>query len=175
MTLFPRVKKFFEGGIIMKTFKHMGAMLLTVLLGLCCIVAGCAKDPETSKEPETQVLYTLREGYENGWISKEVLQNIAEMYNAEKSASAALDKAIEGRMEQAIRGSYVSVNRVIDEDVLALDRYFGCFDGFYVASFVEDWGTELWADENSTKIGGVEFLHGESGSNSNLPYLWKEA
>ena len=158
MTLFPRVKKFFEGGIIMKTFKHMGAMLLTVLLGLCCIVAGCAKDPETSKEPETQVLYTLREGYENGWISKEVLQNIAEMYNAEKSASAALDKAIEGRMEQAIRGSYVSVNRVIDEDVLALD-----------------WGTELWADENSTKIGGVEFLHGESGSNSNLPYLWKEA
>ena len=152
-------------------------VILVMVLGILC---ACDKDDDNFRnpmngEPTSGEFYSLQIAYDNGWISKGDLRNIAYHYAGDaqkKGFKPAPITPLSQEMELSIKES--RLQEIIDRhpntvaDEITIDGYFGTYDGF-VAIFLGGDYSYYYAVTTTINIGGIEFTY----PNSREIIVWK--
>lgn len=97
----------------------------------------------------TGKFYSLRDAYNNGFITKEELQTIADMHNNGQgrsevdSLSFTVKKSIESSWARGLRKKY---DRDIKARDVAVGYYYGEYNGYYVCILIDGYHTDEFMD-----------------------------
>ena len=164
--------------------KRLTKLICVVLALVTCggIMCACNKNDDDFRnlrngEPEAGEFYTLQEAYDNGWLSKGDLRNIAyhKTGDGQRKGFKPTPKSPEilsAETELAIKQDWAnSLRKQGTENAVADDvtihHYYGMYDGL-VAIFITS-RSAMYLDVIVEKnIGGVKFTYG----NSNQILVW---
>ena len=142
--------------------------LIVVLIMCVGVMCACNKDDDfrnpRNGEPEAGKFYTLQQAYDNGWLSKGDLRNIASYYNDGKDFPEKLDVDTENRIKNAKAESLRNdeAHPILEakaEDFKIL-RYYGTYDDLIVIILNDPYSEAPAVIVNYwEKIGGVKFHH----------------
>ncbi len=156
-----------------------------LLLIICIsVLFACNKDDnfrnERNGEPEAGAFYSLQTAYDNGWICRNDLRNIAyhRTGDAQKKGfvpTAKNPEVLSAETELAIKEAYIrdlreNYNDTVDInlDGVSIDAYYGEYEGFIAIMISGYYGyMDVITEDN---VGGVKFIY----SNSNTMSLWKQ-
>ena len=145
-------------------------VILVMTLGILC---ACDKDDDNFRnpkngEPTSGEFYSLQTAYDNGWISKGDLRNIAYYYAGDaqkKGFKPTPITPLSSETELAIKES--RLQEIIDRhpntvaDEITIDDYFGTYNGF-VAIFLGGDYSYYYAANMTINIAGIEFFYHSS-------------
>ena len=149
---------------------------LTIVLIMCAgILCACNNDDDfrnaRNGEPEAGEFYTLQEAYDNGWLSKGDLRNIAYYLSGSgqrkgfkptpkdpEELSAATELAVKEDWAKYLREKGTE-NAVADG--VMIKNYFGTYDGL-VAVFVYDSYSGYSCAMVEKSVGGVKYTYYDS-------------
>lgn len=148
--------------IVKKAYLILGLILISFI----CL--GCSYSRGTGK------FYKLVEAYENNFITRDDLLNIAYYYNDEKNIndpdftpkSVSMDE-LDKRTITEIK--YTHLNRIIEEAPTAsiegihIHKYFGSYNDYVVLLIIDDFTFADIICIDEYEIDGVKFLHFKDG------------
>ena len=157
-------------------------VLIICLTGLALIMTACNNDDDfrnpRNGEPEAGEFYTLQQAYDNGWLSKGDLRNIAyhKTGDGQRKGFKPTPKnpeTLSAETELALKEDWA--NRLRDTgtenavaDGVTIHYYYGTYDGL-VAIFVSDRYSKHFQVINEENIDGVKFKY----TDSNEILVWK--
>lgn len=143
----------------------------TLTLVLCCFtLCACDDDDKPNVDAVDGEFYTLQEAYDNGWLSKTDLYNIAYHLMGTKPVgfTPKEKEPLPIEDERLLKSDYASrfVEDGITADDVSIHGYYGQYNGL-VAVIVEEVHMDVITNEI---VGGVKFTY----PNSNKISVWKK-
>ena len=140
-----------------KTLLTISVMIITVI-SLSAILCACTQEEETPEYIEG-AFYSLQEAYDNGWITEENLQSIADLYHNKQTAS---EIDISEAVSYSIRKTYAEQWKTpLDiEDVFY--EYYGEYNGCF-AVYVSAKDMAVSGDVEIETIGNVSITYTDGG------------
>lgn len=149
--------------------KNIKKFICLGLTLIACVVVLCAcNDNKSEINAVDGEFYTLQEAYDNGWLSKTDLKNIAYQLNGTKPIGfTPKDKEpLSAEDERLLKNDYASRfddGRTADDVLIC--GYYGQYNGF-VAVIVDNGHFDVITNK---EVGGVKFTYPDS----NTITLWK--
>ncbi len=148
---------------MLKKFIKVLAVILGVL-SLTFAFAGCKNPSGETSEPVTGEFYTLREAYNNGYLTRTDLESIAYYHNGEKPYPESINddtaKSIKSAWAKKLADDETDPITDATEDKFTISKYYGTYDGC-VAVIVERTGAMYPAVYSpvEVEIGNVIFKY----------------
>lgn len=153
------------------------AVVLIISVGILC---ACNDDDfrnPRNGEPEAGEFYTLQEAYDNGWLSKGDLRNIAYYYGGDGQRKGfeptpKNPEELSEETELAIRADWAERNggENANDNVWQISRlkYCGTYDGLTIV-YIHS-GAICAQIVGEQKIGGIKFVYPVA---AHIIYVWK--
>ena len=148
--------------------KIISGLLAGVLLGVAAVgFAGCGNDSQEPNPSDTPhgTFYALEEAYENGYLTKSDLEQIAYYYNRENEA--AYPDALPEKIAQAMKEDLAQENNsdehyhgdeLATADNFTIVKYLGEYHRYYVITIDSDlWSYPTMPVDYWVEVGGVRF------------------
>lgn len=148
----------------------MKKILIVIILICCCVlgVAGCKSGEQSVKiKPEAETFYTLKEAYNNGWLSESDLAAIAAYNNNANTYPETLSESVQNEIKETtaeiLVGEINGVIKVGAKDI-EITKYYGTYNGLAIVSVKCKLFSYSGQDRaKDLEIGGVKFHYVNSG------------
>ena len=161
--------------------KLLAMLLATLLLGVGALgLAGCG--------PKTYgTFYTLQEAYDNGYLTREDLLNIAyhngdrernesALQNFEPTPIGELSEEISLKIREYVAESYRNkgYNPDVTAEHVSITNYLGCYNGYYVFRYLDNLTDRPAVDRDPEayvqEVAGIKFCYYKTS----MIFLWKD-
>lgn len=156
----------------MKRVKYIITAITLCAAALCSAMFCACNGGEDTWEDIHGEFFTLQQAYGDGWLTKDDLQEIAELHNENNSLDIS---EIDNQTIDKIKQTALNKDKEHEPDAKIEDyiilRYYGCYDDCYVLIMNSPYAyspaviVDEWKD-----IGGVQFHY----RSFDVIYVWKE-